>query len=610
MIISTFKNITSVKDPVNQDINKVLESFKTDVRGIKKMQDDKTIAEKKKELPYACFNGVFEYRSSNGLIQSSGIMTIDIDKVDVQLVKNKFKNKEWVYSMFTSPSGNGVKILVKIPIVKNDKEYKEYYSAFEEEFKEVDASGKDISRACFYSYDPDIYINTNCKEWTKKKDEVISFKKINNVKTDYSIANRVLNIIRNAIEGERHNKVLKASILMGGYVASKKVIYEEAIRLLEQEAYAIDPSDFRTNKKAIIDGLENGMQKPIFDDHKELEKEEIEFKHGKIYYTLNDKRNEIDELYLNGVVKGYELSFNNSKGIISVKMGCSTYIYGSPASGKSQFWFEYLIDLSVNHGLRHAIFSPETGKASDIFIELMTIYIRKDFYKDFNNQMSEKEKDQASKFIDAHFIVIDPDDEVFTIEEFYDYVDIVERVYNCKIHTTVADPFNEFSHDFSKDNGRQDMYIERVLGYIRRNARTNNRHNCIITHVVDQKQITKDGVSFYPPATYREIAGGQAWSRKGEQMICVWRPNKELKDNNGMPYEPNQTVVIVQKSKPKGVGKVGNIDLFYDIKKHSYYEISIDGEMVYPDRIKKIVEAEKKYFDIEINENGYPAMWD
>jgi len=63
---------------------------------------------------------------------------------------------------------------------------------------------------------------------------------------------------------------------MGGYVAAKKVIYEEAIRLLEQEAYAIDPSDFRTNKKAIIDGLENGMQKPIFDDHKELEKEGFE----------------------------------------------------------------------------------------------------------------------------------------------------------------------------------------------------------------------------------------------------------------------------------------------------------------------------------------------
>jgi len=171
----------------------------------------------------------------------------------------------------------------------------------------------------------------------------------------------------------------------------------------------------------------------------------------------------------------------------------------------------------------------------------MTIYVRKDFYKDYNNQMTKEAKQTAEKFIDSHFIVIDPDDAVFTIEEFYDYVDIVERVYNCKIHTTVADPFNEFSHDFSKDNGRQDMYIERILGYIRRNARTNDRHNCLITHVTDQKPRVDDvsKLSYYPPASYREIAGGQAWSRKGEQMICIWRPPTGLNDENGMPYEEN-----------------------------------------------------------------------
>jgi len=56
------------------------------------------------------------------------------------------------------------------------------------------------------------------------------------------------------------------------------------------------------------------------------------------------------------------------------------------------------------------------------------------------------------------------------------------------------------------------MYIERILGYIRRNARTNDRHNCLITHVADQKvRVDEDTkVPYYPPATYREIAGGQA----------------------------------------------------------------------------------------------------
>ena len=42
------------------------------------------------------------------------------------------------------------------------------------------------------------------------------------------------------------------------------------------------------------------------------------------------------------------------------------------------------------------VFSPETGGADDIFIELMQIYTGKDFYKDYNNQMSEAEKTEAN----------------------------------------------------------------------------------------------------------------------------------------------------------------------------------------------------------------------
>lgn len=620
MNVSIFQSIKKVKEPKTHNVLTLLESFKNDSRNIEAIRNSENFNEAKKALPLATFGGVFEYRSNNALIEASGLMTIDIDKVDAEATKSKFIDKPWVFSMFTSPSGNGVKVLVKIPKVKTDKEYKEYYSAFEAQYPEIDRSGKDISRSCFFSYDPNIYINKDAKEWTIKKSPEITFSRLTKeIKNDYGTANRVLNIIRYAVPGEKHNKVLKASILMGGYVEAGKISYEEGIRLLEQEAHAISPEYFHVNKKAIVSGLENGMGRPLkniqdfnVELNKELETEELEYKHGKIYYTLSDKKEEIDDLYENGVVKGYELSFESSKKLFSVKMGCTTYVYAAPYAGKSQIWFEVLIDLSVNYGLRHAVFSPETGKARDIFIELMTIYSRKDFYKDYNNQMSKDEKLKAEKFVDSHFIVIDPDDSVFTIEEFYDYVDIVERVYNCKIHTTVADPFNEFSHDFSKDNGRQDMYIERILGYIRRNARTNDRHNCLITHVTDQKPRIDDDskLAYYPPASYREIAGGQAWSRKGEQMVCIWRPPIGMKDENGIPFEENQTEVRIQKSKPKGVGKLGKFSLFYDTKGHSFYEITEHGEIKYSNRIKEYIAPEKKFEEIEINQNGYPSLWD
>jgi len=620
MNVSTFESIKKVKEPKDYSVISVLESFRTDKRNIEQLRKSDNFNEAKRSLPLATFGGVFSYRSNNGLIESSGLMTIDIDKVNPDEAKKKFINEPWVFSMFTSPSGNGLKILVKIAKVKTDKEYKEYYSGFEEKYPEIDSSGKDISRACFFSYDPDIYINKDAKEWTVKKNPEITFSKLTKqVQNDYGLANRVLNIIRNAVDGEKHTKIRNASVLMGGYIEAGKISYEEAMRLLEQEVYAMSPHHYTEHRKTVISGLENGMGRPLKNIkefmeelNKELEVEELEYKHGKIYYTLSDKQNEIDDLYENGVVKGYELSFETTKDLFSIKLGCTTYVYAAPYAGKSQIWFEILIDLSVNYGLRHAIFSPETGKARDIFIELMTIYVRKDFYKDYHNQMTKEEKLIAEKFVDSHFIVIDPDDAVFTIEEFYDYVDIVERVYNCKIHTTVADPFNEFSHDFSKDNGRQDMYIERILGFIRRNARTNDRHNCLITHVSDQKPRVDEStkISYYPPASYREIAGGQAWSRKGEQMICIWRPPSGLNDENGIPYEENQTEVRIQKSKPKGVGKLGKFSLFYDVKGHSFYEVTHDGEVRYSNRIKESIAPEKKFEEIEINENQYPSLWD
>jgi len=619
MEVSIFQSIKNVKEPKSHSVISVLESFKKDTRGIEAIRKSDNFNEAKKALPLGTFGGIFSYRSNNGLIEASGLMTIDIDKTNPIDVKNKFKDKPWVFSMFTSPSGKGVKILVKIPKVKNDKEYKEYYSAFETQYPEIDSSGKDISRACFFSFDTEIYINKDAVDWTKKKTPEVTFSKINReIKNDYSVANRVLNIIRNAVDGEKHDKVLKASVLMGGFIEGGKISYDEGIRLLEQEVHSMSPHHFQEHRKTIVSGLENGMTRPLkniqdfnAELNKELESEELQQKHGKIYYTLNDKRDEINELYENGVVRGYELSFEAAKNLLSIKLGCTTYVYAAPYAGKSQVWFEFLVDLSVNYGLRHAIFSPETGKARDIFIELMTIYIRKDFYKDYSNQMSKEDKVKAEKFVDSHFIVIDPDDAVFTIEEFYDYVDIIERVYNCKIHTTVADPFNEFSHDFSKDNGRQDMYIERVLGYIRRNARTNERHNCLITHVTDQKPRIDDDtkMSYYPPASYREIAGGQAWSRKGEQMICIWRPPSGMKDENGQPYEDNQTEVRIQKSKPKGVGKLGKFSLYYDTQAHSFYEVTDGGEIKYSDRVKKAIAPEKKFEEI-VNDKGYPSLWE
>lgn len=270
-----------------------------------------------------------------------------------------------------------------------------------------------------------------------------------------------------------------------------------------------------------------------------------------------------------GLVGGAYCGFEALDPLYSVKIGCTSYIYGSPYHGKTELWFEILMNLSEIHGMRHVLWTPETGTAEQVAAELIRKRIRADFYKAKQNIIFE-----AQNWLDEHFIIIDEDGETFTLDEFYALVDEVEAKTG-KIHTTTVDPWNEFYHSFHDYSGREDKYLEVKLGWVRLNARAKMRHNCIITHVRDQEKREREGISFYPAATPREIAGGQAWFRKGEAMMCVWRPPFIEGE-----YQKNEAKILVHKAKPKGIGNTGECSLYYDPERYRYYEL-IDGAKRY-----------------------------
>jgi len=118
----------------------------------------------------------------------------------------------------------------------------------------LDTQGQDISRVCFFSYDPDLYINYDSRLWVEKivKEKKVIEKKY--IKNDYKTVQFALDFVSNSQEGQRHDRILKASRLMGGYIASEVISEEEGIRLLEQEAMNIDPDDYTgiKNDKILI----------------------------------------------------------------------------------------------------------------------------------------------------------------------------------------------------------------------------------------------------------------------------------------------------------------------------------------------------------------------
>jgi hypothetical protein len=176
MNVSIFKDLFKSSDvPYIYSLEKTLERIKIGKSKelIEKIRLAKTKDERnelKKKLPCIIFAGEFSERSKKGLIKHSGLMIIDFDGFeDEEKLNEQFdllKKNPFIYSLFRSPSNDGIKGLVKIPQC-NEKDHTRYFNQFEKEFNYDywDSSNCDVSRVCFESYDPNIYINNECETY-------------------------------------------------------------------------------------------------------------------------------------------------------------------------------------------------------------------------------------------------------------------------------------------------------------------------------------------------------------------------------------------------------------------------------------------------------------
>ena len=167
-IVTIFKNIKETDTPFYRKVESVLKRIKEGASKdlIKKIraESNKSVRNTiKANLPSICFSGEFLKRSDIGLQKHSGLICLDLDgypKTKLLLDdKKKFSKNKYVYSVFISPSGKGLKVLVRIP--RETKNHVGYFNALEKHFKSefFDKTSKNISRVCYESYDPLIFIN-------------------------------------------------------------------------------------------------------------------------------------------------------------------------------------------------------------------------------------------------------------------------------------------------------------------------------------------------------------------------------------------------------------------------------------------------------------------
>tara|TARA_R110000772_G_scaffold49355_1_gene113611 strand:+ start:1553 stop:3982 length:2430 start_codon:yes stop_codon:yes gene_type:complete len=179
-IITIFRNIKETEQPFFRSVDAILERIRNGaskdlIKKIRTLKDKSEINELKQKLPAICFSGKFTKRSDGSIASHSGFVCLDFDGYTKQkeLLEQKevlSKNK-YVYSVFISPSGKGLKALVKIP--QDIDNHRNYFNSLENHFKSehFDKTSKNISRVCYESYDPLIYINATSSVWTSLEEQ-------------------------------------------------------------------------------------------------------------------------------------------------------------------------------------------------------------------------------------------------------------------------------------------------------------------------------------------------------------------------------------------------------------------------------------------------------
>ncbi len=186
MTITIFKDIKSTNQPFYREVDVILNRIRDGASKelVKKIRAEKDKTQKnlfKQNLPAVCFSGKFTKRNDNSLEDHSGLICLDFDgynsNKDLLQEKERLSKNKYIYSVFISPSGKGLKALVKIP---NDPDnHKSYFLSLQSFFNSpyFDITSKNLSRVCYESYDPLIYINKTSSVWDKIEEE--EFNEIN-----------------------------------------------------------------------------------------------------------------------------------------------------------------------------------------------------------------------------------------------------------------------------------------------------------------------------------------------------------------------------------------------------------------------------------------------
>ena len=483
-----------------------------DVRGGNK--DAKT------KLPIVCFSGEFTKRNDEALTEHSGLIVLDFDHIDVLKSKAILSTDPYVYSCWVSPSGDGLKALVRIT---NPERHRDHFRALRTYFHkqynlELDESGINESRACFESFDPDIIIKPQAEKFgafaTEMSEQQVA--ESNTKVTDYMKLNLAARMIRQSADGDKHATLLKAARLVGGYVSAGRIEEEEAVRVLFREICKRDIDSEQHAMSTIREAIEQGKRDPIRETigAEQEAQRELLINDGDMSFISSDDEDFrwIDD-YANGKIQvGLDTGDPNMDEYFRYKKEF-VIINGHSNVGKTTMALYLMVNAAVRHGWKWVVYSSENRTAS-LKMTLMQFACDRAI-GDLNYQ----QRKDAYKWVNEHFTVIS-NHQVYSYSDIIVFLEKIVRQQECD--AVFVDPYNSLKIELSGNGNSHDYHYEAASQFLTF-ANANNVAVWLNMHAVTEAQRRK-GDDGLPVAPYAEdTEGGGKFVNRADCFITIHR---------------------------------------------------------------------------------------
>lgn len=300
--ISLFRHIKDNSEPKLYDPVDIIESIidpsprvQKQISEIRECEDDSEKHKLKGKLPSIVFQGEMSevvlnrkeqptYREDESLAVHSGLCVIDLDKVGdefmAEVARDDFAKDPHVFAAFVSPSGNGVKVVFRIPadIERPRGYYRGVMDYVNEKYPEYGATQDDKclneSRICYASYDEEAHLNEDAKVLKRFVEDkpkgglkTTPRKKATSTTGSKKIMKPLVKAIEKSEDGEKHDILNKVAYLAGGYVTNGHISFDEAQRILQEAIEAKDGvADIKAAFETIYRGIEDGQADPADPD--------------------------------------------------------------------------------------------------------------------------------------------------------------------------------------------------------------------------------------------------------------------------------------------------------------------------------------------------------